>query len=199
LPVFGAESFVFQFAIQSIQIKIYRVIILPVVLFVCGTCSLTLREERRLRVFENRVLRRIFAPNRDELTGEWRKLHNEELYDLKSSPIIVWVFKPRRMRRVGHVARMGDRRGEYRVLVGKSKRKRPLRRPRLRWEDNIKMDRQEVRWVGMEWIDLAQNRDRQVAGNCKCGDEPSGSIQCGEFLNYLRIMEYVSNFDAWGR
>ena len=82
MPVFGAESFVFQFAIQSVKIKIYRTIILPVVLYVCGTCSLTMREDRRLRVFENMVLRKIFGPKREELTGEWKKLHNEELYDL---------------------------------------------------------------------------------------------------------------------
>jgi hypothetical protein len=96
-----------------------------------------LREERRLRVFENKVLRRIFGPRRDEVTGEWRKLHNEELNDLYSSPNTVWVIKWRRMRWAGDVARMGKARGVYRVLMGKPEGKRPLGRPRRRWVDNI--------------------------------------------------------------
>jgi len=103
---------------KNLKIKIYRTIILPIVLYGCETWSLTLREERRLRVFENRVLRRIFGLNRDEVTGEWRKLHNKELNNLYSSPNIVRVIKSRRMRWVGHVARMGEGRGVYRVLVG---------------------------------------------------------------------------------
>jgi len=103
-----------------------------------------LREERRPRVFENRVLRRIFGPKRDKVKGEWRKLHNEELNDMYSSPNIVRVIKSRRMRWVGHVARMGVRRGVYRVLVGKAEGKSPLGRPRFRWEDNIKMNLQEI-------------------------------------------------------
>jgi hypothetical protein len=97
-------------------------------------------------VFENRVLRRIFGPKRDGVTGEWRRLHNEELNDLYSSPTIVRVIKSRRMRWAGHVARMGEGRGAYRILVGRPKGRRPLGRPRLRWEDNIKMDLQEVGW-----------------------------------------------------
>jgi hypothetical protein len=108
-------------------IKIYRTIILPVVLYSCATWPLTLREEHRLRVFENRVLRRIFGPRRDEVTGDWRRLHNEELNDLYSSPNIR-VIKSRRMRWTGNVARMGERRGAYRVLVGKPEGKRPLGR-----------------------------------------------------------------------
>jgi hypothetical protein len=107
-----------------------------------------LREECRLRVFENRVLRRIFGPKRDEVTGEWRRLHNKELYVLYSSPNIIWVMKSRRLRWAGHVARMGERRGAHRVLVGKPEGRRPLGRPRRRWEDNIKMDLREVGWGG---------------------------------------------------
>jgi hypothetical protein len=119
-----------------------------------------LREERRLRVFENRVLRRIFGPKRDEVTGEWRKLHNEELHDLYSSPAIVRVVNSRIMRWARHVARMGEGRGVYRVLVGKPEGKRSLGRPRCRWEDNIKACLQEVGCGGMDWIELAQDRDR---------------------------------------
>ena len=113
---------------------------LPVILYGCETWSLTWREERRLRVFENRALRKIFGPKRDKVTGEWRKLHNEELTDLYSSPSIVQVIKSRRIRRAGHIARMGERTGVYRILVGKLEGKRPLGRHRYRWEDNIRMD-----------------------------------------------------------
>jgi hypothetical protein len=111
-------------------------------------------------VFENRVLKRIFWPKRDEVTGEWRKCRNEKLRDLYSSPNIVWVIKSRRMRWAGHVARMGERRGLNRVLVGKPEGKRPLGRPRCRWEDNVKMNLQEVGCGCMDWIGLAQDRDR---------------------------------------
>jgi hypothetical protein len=104
-----------------------------------------LREERRLKVFENRVLRRIFGPKRDEVTGEWRKLHDEELRDLYSSPSIIRIIKSRRMRWAGHVARMGEKRNAYRLLVGKPEGKKPLGRLRRRWVDNnIKMDFGEV-------------------------------------------------------
>jgi len=111
-------------------------------------------------VFENRVLRGIFGPKGDEITEEWRKLHNEELNDLYCSTNIVRVIKSRRMRWVGHVARMGERRGVYRVLVGKPEGKRVLGRPRHRWEDNIKMDLPEVGCGNMDWIKLAQDKDR---------------------------------------
>jgi len=145
---------------KNLKIKIYIIIILPVVLNGCETWSLTLREERRLRVFENRVLRRVFGPKRDEVTEEWRKLYNEELSHLYSSPNIVRVVKSRRMRWTGHVVRMGEGRGVYRVLVGKPERKRPMGRPRLRWEDNIKVDLQEVGGGCGDWMELAQDRDR---------------------------------------
>jgi len=142
-----------------IYIYIYIYIILLVVLYGYETWSLTLREERRLRVFEKRVLRRVFGPKRDEVTGEWRKLNNEELRDLYSLPNIVRVVKSRRMRWAGHLASMGEGRGVHRVLVGNPEGKRPLGRPRRRWEDNIKMDLREVEGGG-DWMDLAQNRDK---------------------------------------
>ena len=113
--------------------KTYRNVILPVVLYGCETWCLTLREERRLRVFENRVQRVVFGAKRDEVTGEWRKLHNEEFHDLYCSPDIVRGKKSVRMRWAGNVACMGERRGVYRVLVGKPAGKRPLGRPRRRW------------------------------------------------------------------
>jgi len=114
---------------KNLKIKIYRTIILTVVLYGCETWSLTLREERRLRVFENRVLRKVFGPKRDEVTGEWRKLHNEELNDLYFLPNIVRVVKSRQMKWAGHVVRMGVDRGVHKVLVGKPEGKRPLGRP----------------------------------------------------------------------
>jgi hypothetical protein len=118
-----------------------------------------LREERRLRVFENRVLRGIFGLKRDEVTREWKK-HNEELHDLYSSPTIVQVIKLRRMGWVGHLVRIGEGRDMYRVLVGNPEGKRPLEKPRRRWEDNIKMDLLEVECGGMDWIVLAQDTDK---------------------------------------
>jgi hypothetical protein len=145
---------------KNLKIKIYRTIILPVVLYGCETWSLTLREEHRLRVFENRMLRRVFGPKRDEVTGEWRKLHNKELNDLYSLANIVWVVKSRRMRWAGHVARMGEDRGVQRGLVGKSEGKRPLGRPGCRGECNIKRDLQEVGKGHGDWMELAQDRDR---------------------------------------
>jgi hypothetical protein len=136
---------------KNIKIKIHRTIILPVVLYGCEAWSLTLREERRLRVFENNVLWRILEPKRDEVTGEWGKLYNEEHNDPYCSPKVVWVIKSRRM---GHVAHIGERRGVYRVLVGKPGGKRPLGRPRCIWEDNIKMDLQwgVGVWTGSSWL-----------------------------------------------
>jgi hypothetical protein len=119
-------------------------IILPLVVYGCTTWSLILREERRLRVFENRVLRRIFGPKRDDMTWEWRKLHNEELNVLYSSPNTFRVIKSRRMRWAGHVVYIGKSRGVYRILVQKTEGNRPLGKRRLRWKDNNKMDLQEM-------------------------------------------------------
>ena len=111
-------------------------------------------------MFENRVLRRVFGPKRVEVRGEWRKLHNEELGDLHSLPNIVRMVKSRRMRRAGHAAGTGEERGVHRVRVGKPEGKRPLGRSRRRWEDNIKMDLQEVGGGCGDWMELAQDRDR---------------------------------------
>jgi hypothetical protein len=114
---------------KNIKIEIHRTIILSVVLYGCETCSLAVREERRFRVCENRILRRMFGSKRDEVTREWRKLHIEELHDLYSSPNIIRMIKSRRMRLMGHVARMGERRGANRILVGNIEGKGPLGRP----------------------------------------------------------------------
>jgi hypothetical protein len=144
---------------KNLKIKIYGTVILPVVLYGCETWSLTLGEEHRLRVFENRVLRRIFGPKRDE-DRSWRKLHNDEIHSLYPSPNIIGAIKSRKMKWVGHVARMGEGRSVYRVLVRRPEGKRPLGRPRLRWEDNIKMVRREIGIDGVNWIQLAQDRVR---------------------------------------
>jgi hypothetical protein len=123
---------------KNLRIEIYKTVILPVVLYGCETWSLTFGEEHRLRDFENRVLRKIFGPKWEE-DGSWRKLHNDELHSLYSSPNIVRVIKSRRMKWAGHVVRIGERRGVYRVLAGRSEGKRPLGRPRRRWEVKIKV------------------------------------------------------------
>jgi hypothetical protein len=146
-------------SVQSF-VKIYKTIILPVVLCGCETWSVTLREVHSLRLFENKVLRRIFGPKRDEVTGEWRKLHSEELHNLYSSPDIIRQVKSRRMRWAGHVARMGEERKVYKVLVGKPEGKRPLGRPRYRWEDGIRMDLRKIGLGGVDWTRLSQDRDQ---------------------------------------
>jgi hypothetical protein len=151
------NSLIEEHIVNLVKIKIYKTVILPVVLYGCETWSLTLGEEHRLRVFEKRVLRKIFGPKREE-DGSWRKLHNDELDDLYSLPNIVRVIKSRRMRWAGHVARMGEGRGAYRVLVGRPEGKRQLGRPRRRWEDNIKIDLGEIGIDGANWIRLAQDR-----------------------------------------
>jgi hypothetical protein len=138
---------------ENLKIRIYETIILLVVLYGCETWSLTLREERRLGVFVNRVLRRIFGPKRDEVTGEWRKVHNEEFPDLYSSPSII-----------SEEDEMGgacSTNGEKRLLVGKPEGRRPLGRPRRRRIDNIRMQLVGVEWGDVDWIGLAQDRDRR--------------------------------------
>jgi hypothetical protein len=142
----------------NLKIKVYKRVILPVVLYGCETWSLTLREEHRLRVFENRELRRIFGPKREE-DGSWRKLHNE-LRSLYSSSNIVRVIKSWKMRWAGHVACTGEGRrgrGVYRIVVGRPEG-RPLGRPRRRWEDNIKLNLREIGMDGANWIRLARDR-----------------------------------------
>jgi hypothetical protein len=129
---------------RNLKIKICKTITLAFVLYGRETWSLTLREEHRLRVFENRMLRRIFGPKREEVTGERRKLHNGELHNMYSSPGIIRQIKSRRMRWAGHVARMGEGRNMYMVLVGKPEGKKPLGRPRRSWEDGIKRDLREI-------------------------------------------------------
>jgi hypothetical protein len=130
---------------KNIKIKIYRTMILPVVLYGCETWSLTLREKRRLRVSQNRALRRIFGPKKYEVSLEWRRLYNEELNDLYSSPDIIWVIKSRRMRWAGHVARMGERTVAHRILMGNPEGKRPLGDPGL---DGRKI----LRWIFRKWM-----------------------------------------------
>jgi hypothetical protein len=147
-------------SLVPLRLRSLSTIILPVVLYGCETWSLTLREDHRLRVFENRVLRKIYGPKRDEVTGEWRKLHNEELHNLYTSPDIIRQVKSRRMRWAGHVARMGEERIVYKVWVGKPEGKRPLGRPRRRWEDGVRMDLREIGLGYVDWIRLAQDRDR---------------------------------------
>jgi hypothetical protein len=125
-------------------------------------------------VFENRVLRRIFGPKRDEVTEEWRKLHNQELHNLYSSPDIIRQVNSRRMRWAEHVARMGKEKKVYKVLVGKPEGKSTLGRPRRRWEDGIRMDLREI-GLGECGLDSTRSGKGLVAGCCECGYEPSGS------------------------
>jgi hypothetical protein len=132
-------------------------------LYECDTWSITLREEHTLKVFEIRVVRRLFGLKRDEVTAEWNKLHNEGLHNLNSSPNIIRQIKSRRIRWAGHVAHMGEERKVSKVLVGSLEGKRTLRRPRRRWEDGITMHLREIDWECVVWIQLAQVRYRWQA------------------------------------
>jgi hypothetical protein len=145
---------------KNLKVKIYRNIILLVVLYECETWSLTLREKRSLRMFENRVLRRVFGPTRDEATGEWRKLYNEELNDLYPLPNIMRVVNSRKNEIGGVCGAYG--RGERcaQGVGGEARGKEQLGRPRRKWEDNIKMDLKEVGGGWRDWMELGQDRNR---------------------------------------
>jgi hypothetical protein len=137
---------------KNVKVRIYKTIILPVVLYGCETWSLAVREERKLKVFENRMLRIIFGPKRDGVTGRWKNCINDKLHYLYFSPSIIRIIKWRRMRWAEHVGRMGEKRTVYTLLVGKPDRKRPLGRPRRRWIDNIKMNLLEIGFSAVDWI-----------------------------------------------
>jgi hypothetical protein len=139
------------------KIKIYKIIILPVVLYGCETWSLTPTEEHRLRMFENRVLRRIFGP-KEEVVGGWRRLHSEELRNFYTSPILIRVIYS--MKWVEHVARTGEMRNVYDILFGKPEGKGPVERLGRRWKDNIRMDLREISWEVVDWMHLAHDRDK---------------------------------------
>jgi hypothetical protein len=153
---------------------------LSVDLYGCETLSLALKEEHRLGVLEDRVLRRMLGPKRDEVTGEWRKMRNKKLRDICSLPSIIRMIKSRRMKWKGHVARR-EKRNAYKLSVGKPEGRRPLGSPRRRWLDNIRMDLVEVGWGDMDWIGLAQDR----GSSCECGNETSSSIKCWESIEWL--------------
>ena len=168
---------------RNLKIKIYRTIILPVVVCGCETWSFTLREERSLGVFENRVLRRIFGPKRDEVTEEWRKLRNEEINDLYCSSSTVRMIKSRRIRWAGHVARMWERIDVYRVLVGKLTERDQLGDPGAG-------ERMILRWIfrkwdvgGVDWIEMAQNRDGWQALVNAVMNLAVSTIKCGKFID----------------
>jgi hypothetical protein len=145
---------------KNTKIRIYITIILPAILYGCETLSLTLREEHRLVVFENRVLRRIFEVKGDEVAEGCRKEHNEDLHNLYSSPSIIRMLKSRQMRWAGHVGEWEEKRNAYRILVGKPEGKRPLGRPSCTWVEDIKINLREIGRGGMNWIDVDQDRDQ---------------------------------------
>jgi hypothetical protein len=129
--------------------------------WICSFAWVSDTKRRTLSVSENRVLGRIFGRKREEVAGGWRRLHNEELHNLYASPHILKVIKSRRMKWVGHIARMEEMKNAYTILVGEPEGKKPLRRPRRRWEDNIRTDLKEIGWEGVDWIHLAQDRNQR--------------------------------------
>jgi hypothetical protein len=158
-------------------------IILPAVGYGCEIWFLTLREEPRLRVSDNRVLKKIFVLKRDEVKGGWRKLHNKGLHNLYSSPSVIRIIRSRRVRWAGHVARMGEKRNVHRLLVEKPEGKRPLGRPRCRWTNNINMDPiDRIVWCGLDWTGSGWG---QMESYFKHGNERSGSIKCWETILWL--------------
>jgi hypothetical protein len=157
------------------KIRTYNTVIFPVELYGC----------ERNEAVSNKVLGKVCGPNRNGVTGGWRKLHNEELRDLYTSPSIIRIIKWRRLRLVGHIARMGEKRTAYRLLVRKPEGNRPLGRPRCRWIYNIKMDRVEVGLGGVDWIGLVQDKIKWREGSCECSNEPSVSIKCWESVQWL--------------
>jgi hypothetical protein len=179
---------------RNIKVKIEKTIILPVVLYGCETWSLTLKEDHRLKVFENRVLRRIFGRKRDEVTGDWRKLHNGESLNFYTSPDIIRQMKSRRMRWPGHVAFMEEGRNLYRVLVGKPDGKRTLGRPRLIWEDGIKWTL--GRLVGEVWSGFTWLRIGIFGVSSECGDEPSG-LGATELVNCIERKLFHTFYSIW--
>jgi hypothetical protein len=159
-------------------------IILPVVLYGCKNWSLTLREDYRVRVFENMVLRRIFGVKRDEVTGGLRKLHNKEFHDMYSLSNIIRMIKSRRMRGSEHIARMGEKRGAHTDYSDHTAPHTCIERQRCRWVDIIKMDLEGIGWGGVDWIGLAQDRAK-VESSSECGNKPSGSMKCWETIGWL--------------
>jgi hypothetical protein len=155
---FSPEHSVFSSSVKELKNWNLNTAILPVVLYGCETWSLIIREEHKLRVFENRVLRRILGPKRAKVMGCWRKLHKEELHDLYFSPRVITIITTRRVGWAGHVARMGEKRNVYRLLVGKSGGKIPLLRPKHGRVDNIKMHLVDIVLGELDWIGLAQDR-----------------------------------------
>jgi hypothetical protein len=147
---------------MTTTITIYILAEYQILNFLVHVLSLHTKEEHELRVFENRVLRRIFGPKREEVAGGWRRLHNEELHNLYDSANVIRVIKWRRMRWMGEVARVEEMRNAYSILVGKPEGKRSLGRPRHRREDNIGIDFREIGWEGVDWMHVAALPPRPV-------------------------------------
>ncbi|KAJ4426740.1 hypothetical protein ANN_26539 [Periplaneta americana] len=182
---------------ENLKVGIYKTVILPVVLYGCETWTLTLRGEKSLRVFENNVLRKIFGAKRDEVTGEWRKLHNTELHALYPSPDIIRNIKSRLLRWAGHVAHMGESRNAYRMLVGRPEGKRPLGSPRRRWGDNIKMDLREVGYDGRDWINLAQGTTKIYNSRSTRGDSEAVNMTPSISTRRVALQVNVPHTTVW--